>query len=613
MLDLPEHIGRFTIIERLGSGGMGTVYLARDPDIGRQVAIKILHGTSDESTLKRFRNEARTIGELAHPNIVVLLEYGIEEDRPYLVMEYLDGVPLCTWLEESHTLEEHRAILLGICDALNYSHHKQILHRDLKPGNVQVLPNGQPKLLDFGIARAQGANLTTSGIIIGTPKFLAPEALFDGEHTAASDCYSLGLIAYTMLSGFNPFEAPTFHAVMARMTSITPALLHELNPAIPQKLSRVIARYLEKDPDKRPSSAEDLKSVLEQITSAGVLRRKIEPSPNCHPDSAFSSAIQTKTAGHSRWLWAAMFTLVALAIGFGAAMRFDLIDDVSPPKTEMNDATSRLASSTATGIQSPVTPHGDSMRQEPVITRQNELKRTQAKGPDEPPTMPALTTAVETTARMHNTPMQPAGTQAPPAMDLLPVEARESGEPVAMPASAQPSDAVGSIEASPRQTVEKPAAQKPKTMVAAGVKTKQPDLPPIQAHLPATKGNITSQAIDKGNKKTSPPIKITTLPPIGTPPTTRMRLQTIGNASISRGKIKKLVVEGPPGTSISKFKIFHGATEADRIHIQEVTRLDDGRIQLLLYSEPTTVLGYYTLVGIHDGKMTLPITLEVTL
>ena len=216
MTELPNKIGRFPILDTLGIGGMGVVYLGQDPDIGRKVAIKVLHATGDDSAMDRFKNEARTIGEISHPNIVTLLEYGVDNGKPYLVMEYLQGQALSQWLQHNHKLTEHKNILIELCDALSYAHKKDILHRDLKPGNVQILPDGHAKLLDFGIATSKDSGLTATGFFIGTPKYLAPEILQSTTHTKTSDCYSLALIAYNRLSGKNPFEAANFEATMTR-------------------------------------------------------------------------------------------------------------------------------------------------------------------------------------------------------------------------------------------------------------------------------------------------------------------------------------------------------------------------------------------------------------
>jgi serine/threonine protein kinase len=305
----PKKIGRFPIIGTLGVGGMGVVYLGKDPDIGRKVAIKVLHITGDKEALERFKNEARTMGEISHPNIVILLEYGIDDNKPFLVMEYLDGLSLEKWINQPHTLEQHKKVLLNLCSAISFAHRKEILHRDLKPGNVQVLPSGDAKLLDFGIATGEDTGLTATGFFIGTPKYLAPEILQDTTHTKSSDSYSLGLLAYTMLSGNNPFATDTFEATMTRLLTKIPVSLHKINPNIPSELSSVVDKYLDKNPEHRPNSPKELQMALELITKPSVLKKTIVPNADSKDLRSQEKTVLIGEKPKSKVKWLAIVSL----------------------------------------------------------------------------------------------------------------------------------------------------------------------------------------------------------------------------------------------------------------------------------------------------------------
>jgi serine/threonine-protein kinase len=216
---LPPTIGKYEVAHRLGEGAMGEVFLARDPFIGRSVAVKLMK-TDSAGDRERFLQEARTVGALSHPNIVVLHDFGFHDGRPFLVMEFVPGRNLEDWLREPHTLDEHLKIVEGLCRALLYAHERGVLHRDLKPSNVQVLPEGDCKLMDFGIARTGTGRLTTAHTVLGTPSFIAPEILEEAAYSASADVYSAGVLVYEMLAGVNPFAgktvASTLHNVLNR-------------------------------------------------------------------------------------------------------------------------------------------------------------------------------------------------------------------------------------------------------------------------------------------------------------------------------------------------------------------------------------------------------------
>ena len=214
--NLPSKIGKYQVLEVLGQGGMGTVYKGVDPLIGRLVAIKVIvaDDIDNPELLKRFYREAKAVGNLQHPNIVIVYDLGEENKNPYLVMEYLDGEPLNKIIASRRELSllQKLGIITKVCDALSYAHQRDVVHRDVKPANVLLLKNGQVKLLDFGIARlgnsAYTQTETRKGQVMGTMSYIAPEQLNEEIVDGRSDVYSTGVMLFELVTYKLPFESP---------------------------------------------------------------------------------------------------------------------------------------------------------------------------------------------------------------------------------------------------------------------------------------------------------------------------------------------------------------------------------------------------------------------
>ena len=268
----PERIGRYDVIGILGRGGMGVVYRGRDSRIGRDVAIKTLTDgfSGDPEMLKRFYKEAAHTGNLRHPNIVTLYDFGDEDGLPYIVMEFLDGEPLDKLIRESESLHLSAKldIIEQVCEALAYAHVQGMIHRDVKPANVIVQRDGLVKLLDFGIARAGqdggDKNVTRTGTLVGTPAYMAPERLrgelFDGR----SDIFSAGVMLFQFVTGALPFDAE-YPAILHQILNQDPPLLSRYLSGYPAQLDQVIARALEKKPLDRYSHAGDMAADLNAV------------------------------------------------------------------------------------------------------------------------------------------------------------------------------------------------------------------------------------------------------------------------------------------------------------------------------------------------------------
>jgi len=270
---VPERIGKYEIIGVLGQGGMGVVYRGRDSRIGRDVAIKTLtEGFSgDAEMLKRFYQEAGHTGNLRHPNIVTVYDFGDEAGLPYIVMEYLDGEPLDRLIQnrEAVHLRMKLDIVAQVCSALAYAHRQGMIHRDVKPANVFVQRDGLVKLLDFGIARAEGhrpmeQTMTRTGTLVGTPAYISPERLrgelFDGR----SDIFSAGVMLFQLLTGSLPFDAE-YPAILHQILNDDPPPLSSYLESYPPQLDQIVARALAKDPMDRYPIADEMVADLNAV------------------------------------------------------------------------------------------------------------------------------------------------------------------------------------------------------------------------------------------------------------------------------------------------------------------------------------------------------------
>ncbi|MBS1827009.1 MAG: protein kinase [Acidobacteria bacterium] len=265
-----ERIGRYEVKAELGRGGFGRVYRAWDPTVGRMVAIKTLNAGGDPEMLQRFRNEAAAAGKLRHRNIIIIHDFGEQDGEPYIVMELLDGEDLQRVMQNQRplTLLERMQIMEQVAEGLDHAHRNGVVHRDVKPANMMVLPDRSVKIMDFGIAlvtQVAGSRLTKTGTIPGTLKYMAPEQFRGATNDPLSDIFAYGVTYYELLSGVHPFDGPTQPAIMYNILSGEPRPLSELMQGCPDGLSEVIMRCLHKDREGRYSTLDDLQFDLKPI------------------------------------------------------------------------------------------------------------------------------------------------------------------------------------------------------------------------------------------------------------------------------------------------------------------------------------------------------------
>jgi eukaryotic-like serine/threonine-protein kinase len=283
--------GRYRLDRRLGAGGMSTVYMGIDRVLERSVAIKLLaeHLAEDDGFVARFRREALAAAKLVHPNIVQVYDSGFdpEAQRHYIVMEYVEGEALSQVLRARSRLPAGEAveIVSQACEGLEYAHRHSVIHRDVKPGNLLINPDGLVKLADFGIAKAaEDSRITQIGSVLGTAAYISPERARGQEATVSSDVYSIGVVLYQSLAGRVPYETGSLTELALRQQEAEPEPLVIVNPEVGPELSRAVARSLAADTSERYGSAADMRVAIQD-----ALRGR---------DSAATIALEAAAAEH---------------------------------------------------------------------------------------------------------------------------------------------------------------------------------------------------------------------------------------------------------------------------------------------------------------------------
>jgi eukaryotic-like serine/threonine-protein kinase len=366
--------GRYRVLSRLGSGGMADVFLAEDEQLGRKVALKLLHRrfSEDPGFVERFRREAQSAAGLQHPNVVSVYDRGGYDGTYYIAMEYLPGRSLKQMIRDEAPLDPVRAIdiTIQILRAARFAHRHGVIHRDLKPHNVIVDDGGHVKVTDFGIARAGASDMTETGSIMGTAQYLSPEQAQGHAVSASSDLYSVAVVLYEMLTGRVPFDAESAVTIALKHVSEAPTAPTRINHATPPELEQVVMWALNKNPGDRPRDADQFIAALEaarvSITSGEVGQRTASMAAVGAPMVAGLAAVPGEglVAGavipsppltevppeeeprddrrrRSPWPWVAL--LVALLIGGGVAayLLTRPVKKVVPPVAGENINTAR--------------------------------------------------------------------------------------------------------------------------------------------------------------------------------------------------------------------------------------------------------------------------------
>ena len=264
----PSRIGTFEVIRQIGTGGMGSVYLGRDPELNRQVAIKVIREeVRDQDALDRFFREARAAAALRHPNIVTIYASGQQEHKPYMVMEFVEGESLADIIRTRRDLSVFTKLsyLEQLCAGLHVAHRAGIVHRDVKPANVMVDKEGIVRILDFGIARVEGAPVTQDGALVGSLNYMSPEQMLAKPVDHRSDIFALGSVAYEVFSYERAFKGGLNDGLLQRLPYENPTALSQICPGLPVGLEGIIVRAMQKAPEDRFQDLAEMRNAVVEI------------------------------------------------------------------------------------------------------------------------------------------------------------------------------------------------------------------------------------------------------------------------------------------------------------------------------------------------------------
>jgi len=472
---LPERIGKYEIVRVLGKGGMGTVYLGRDADLDRPVAIKVLRNSlSDEEVLQRFLREARAAANLRHENIITIYEVGQHDRQPFMAMEYVDGPSLGQVItgREPLPLGRRLSYIEQVCAGLHHAHHEGIVHRDIKPPNLMVDRGDVIRIVDFGIARVEGSGMTMDGTMIGSLNYMSPEQMLGRPVDLRSDIFAVGAVAYELLCYQQAFPGSLDDGLLHRLPSEAPPALSSLCPGLPPEIERLVMRALAKRPDDRFGDLEQMRVALREVRRgidtdhhleslvAPTLVRPSDsrPTPSPTPSPASSAErprAQTTIVITGGQMAAAVGLLVAA--GFGGILWLAPGGNRAPAQPPVPSPAAAVAVATPAPAQTPApasvpAPAASRSVADPIASRPRATESAPPIAPpatpierapigrrpvDPPP--PAATPVVNAVAQPA--PIAPIAQPSPPAVE--PEAPRTNANttaaaPVAAPAAASP-------------------------------------------------------------------------------------------------------------------------------------------------------------------------------
>jgi len=263
---LPTQIGKYKIQELVGEGAMGTVYRATDSVLGRTVAIKVMNAAiaREKDHRQRFLREAQAAGSLQHPNVVTIYDLGELDGHLFIAMEFVHGTDLERLMTgaEPLKLSSKLDIIVDVLMGLSYAHKHGIVHRDIKPANIRVTDDGHAKIMDFGVAHLQSSDMTRTGLVVGTPSYMAPEQVMGGKAVPGTDVFAVGAVLYHLLTGSKPFEGPTLQSLFYRIVTDMPKPLDEVRPGLPAPLNAIVQKSMAKEASERFGSALDMANAI---------------------------------------------------------------------------------------------------------------------------------------------------------------------------------------------------------------------------------------------------------------------------------------------------------------------------------------------------------------
>jgi serine/threonine protein kinase len=399
-------IGKYEVECVVGEGSMGVVYRAVDPQINRRVAIKVMSDAvaQDTALRDRFLREAQTAGSLQHPNVVTIYDFGEVDDHLFIAMEYVEGNDLADLLNKNVAIPiiEGLDLTIGLLNGLAYAHKRGIIHRDIKPANVRVDTEGKARLMDFGVAHLASSDMTSTGMLLGTPAYMAPEQITGGSVTAETDIFSVGAVLYELLSGRRPFVGDTLQSLMYSILNRAPESLEAIVPKLPTGLHDVVMRSLQKEPSQRYHSAmamaRDLSAIRDSLDPEG---RRTSLSLRAAIDTALAQEHRSQ-AMRRRGRQVAVFAagvLLAAGVFTGAWLLLVRRPSSAAPPSSTAQAPAVLPSVTHDSV-APALPPGLVASSAPALSSRGTPARASGNASSSAPAPP-------TVVRREKTPLTP--------------------------------------------------------------------------------------------------------------------------------------------------------------------------------------------------------------
>jgi len=466
-------IGKYQVIDKIGEGAMGVVYRAMDPILNRHVAIKIMSEglAQDEVLRERFLREAQAAGSLQHPNLVTIYDFGEIDGHLFIAMEFIQGVDLEQLLKHGPPLplSAKLDIVIDVLNGLSYAHRRGVIHRDIKPANVRVDEDGHARIMDFGVAHLGTSNLTTTGVMVGTPNYMAPEQISGDPITPAVDLFSVGAMLYELLTNAKPFEGDTLHNVLFKIVSDTPPDVSSINPECPPQLTEIVKKALAKTPQTRWKSAAEFANALMSVRAKlGAPRLSKTVSQRVSIDSGLRK--QQPPAGPGRTIalvgGGALAAVVLVAVGFVVARALlqsppkqvsstgdAVVKQQTPPATPpASDPASQLrpaadsskvaatksAPAGATQSPAPTPPRTNTVAQRPTPTRTSEGTPPSTTKSGSSSASPAAASPGPAAPTLQSTQTSTTAVSAPPPVNPAPAPVVSAPAPTTTVAVPQP-------------------------------------------------------------------------------------------------------------------------------------------------------------------------------
>jgi len=450
-------IGKYQIIELVGEGAMGVVYKARDSILDRTVAVKVMNEAiaRQEDLRKRFLREAQAAASLQHPNVVSIYDLGDVSGHLYIAMEFVQGIDLEKLLESDQplSLQAKLDIAIDVLTGLTFAHKRGIIHRDIKPANIRVTEDGRAKIMDFGVAHLASSSMTTTGSFLGTPSYMAPEQITEGQTTPQTDIFATGAVLFQLLTQMKPFEAPTLQNLFFRIITEKPKKVSELMPGLPTTLDRIVEKAMAKEPSERYASALDMANDLSAV------RAKL--SGPSYPESVSLSAsvssaieqVRRKQSKSRNLAFAGGGALAAIILLIGWSQLTKLR---SPPAPVVADSTAVLSST----VTSPAaTSASGSIPVRGAATQQSSPQVQQPVDASPPPTTPAVVTPTPKNTAAADAKAKAAREAAQRAAAAKAAQARATPPPRPQPNNVQSTSVASRPAQSPSVSLPAPTTQ----------------------------------------------------------------------------------------------------------------------------------------------------------